>query len=325
MQKTEKQELPVLVVDLGGTKVITAIISPKGEVIARHDHPTLADEGPQSVVERMLSGIDYLLAQSNLSPSQLRAISIATAGIIDIENGIVTTSPNLPDWHNIPLKSIVGKKYKVTTFLINDADAAALGEHRFGAGRGLDNLILLTLGTGIGGGIIINGKLYHGPSGSAAEIGHTIVEVNGPKCRCGNNGCLETLASGTAIAREAVRRISLGAKSSLVEVVEGKIEDVTAEKVYLAAKGGDSLASEVIARAAHYLGISVVNLVNIFNPEMIIIGGSVAQMGDLLLEPVRQMVKERAFPLLAQSVRIVPAQLGNDAGIFGAAIFALEK
>ncbi len=325
MQKIEEQELPVLVVDLGGTKIITAIISDKGEIIARHYHPALAGEGPQSVIERMFSGIDHLLTQSNLSLSQLRAISIAAAGVIDIKEGVITESPNLPGWHNIPLKSIVEEKYKVTTFLINDADAAALGEHRFGAGRGLSNLVLLTLGTGVGGGIILNGKLYLGSSGSAAEIGHTIVDIDGPKCRCGNNGCLETLVSGTAMAEEAISRISQGGKSSLIEMVEGKIEDITAEKVYLAAKGGDSLALEVIARAAHYLGVSVVNLVNIFNPEMIIIGGSVAQMGDLLLKPVRQMVKEKAFPLLAQAVQIVPAQLGNDAGVFGAAIFALEQ
>jgi glucokinase len=325
MPKIEEKKLPVLVVDLGGTKIITAIISPLGEIIARQYQPTLADEGLQLVIERLLSGIDHLLRQSNLSLSQLSAISIAAAGIIDLKNGIITESPNLPGWHNIPLRNIIEEKYKVTTFLINDADAAALGEHRFGAGRGLNNLILLTLGTGIGGGIIINGKLYLGSSGSAAEIGHMTVEVNGERCRCGNIGCLETLASGTAMAKEAISRIRQGSKSSLSEMVGGKLEDITAEKVYLAAKGRDSLALEVIARAAYYLGIASVNLVNIFNPEMIIMGGSVAEMGDLLLEPVRQMVKERAFPLLSQAVRIVPAQLGNDAGIFGAAIFALEQ
>jgi len=324
MPKIEEKKLPVLVVDLGGTKIITAIISPLGEIIARNYQPTLASEGLQLVIERLISGIDHLLRQNNLSPSQLSAISIAAAGIIDIKKGIITEAPNLPGWRNIPLRSIVEERYKIPTFLINDADAAALGEHRFGAGRGLNNLILLTLGTGVGGGIIINGKLYLGSTGSAAEIGHTIVEVNGPKCRCGNIGCLETLASGTAIAEEAVSRIRQGSKSSLSEIMKGKIEDITAEKVYLAAKNGDSLALEVITRAAYYLGIASVNLVNIFNPEMIIIGGSVAEMGDLLLEPVRQMVRERAFPLLAQAVRIVPAQLGNDAGIFGAAIFALE-
>ncbi len=325
MPKIEEQKLPVLVVDLGGTKIITAIISHKGEVIARRYHPTLASEGPQSVIERILSGIDYLLTQSNLNLSQLSAISIAAAGVIDIKKGVITKSPHLIGWRNVPLRSIVEEKYKVTTFLINDADAAALGEHRFGVGRGLNNIILLTLGTGIGGGIIINGKLYLGSSGSAAEIGHMIVEVNGPRCKCGNNGCLEMLVSGTAVAREAISRISQGEKSSLTEMLKNKIEDITAEKVYLAAKSGDSLSLEVIDRAAYYLGIGVVNLVNIFNPEIVIIGGGMANMGDLLLEPVRQFVKGSAFQFLTQAVRIVPAQLGEDAGVFGAAVFALEQ
>ena len=325
MQEIEKHERPVLVVDLGGTKIITAIISHKGEMIAREYHPTLADEGVQPVIERILSGIDHLIKQSNISLSQLSAISIAAAGVIDIKNGVITESPNLPGWRNIPLRGVVEEKFKVTTLLINDADAAALGEHHFGAGKGLNNVVLLTLGTGIGGGIVINGKLYIGSPGSAAEIGHMIIEVNGPRCKCGNNGCLEMLASGTAVAGEAIVRISQGEKSSLTEMVEGKIEDITAEKVYLAAKDGDSLAMEVIARAAHYLGIGIVNLVNIFNPEIVVIGGGMSKMEDLLLEPVRQIVKERAFPFLAQSVRIVPAQLGSDAGVFGAAVFALEK
>ncbi len=324
MPKIEKQQPPVLAIDLGGTKIINAIISHNGEIIAKHDYPTLAAEGPQSIINRMISGIDQLLRQSVLSLAKLCAISIAAAGIIDIRNGIITGAPNLPGWHNIPLKSIIEEKCKIRTFLINDADAAALGEHRFGAGKGIDNLILLTLGTGVGGGIILNGRLYLGSSGSAAEIGHMVIEASGPKCSCGKNGCLEALVSGTAIAGEAVNRINQGVESSLVGMVEGKIEEITGEKVYLAAKSGDSLALEVIARAAYYLGIGVVNLVNIFNPEMIIIGGSVARMGDLLLGPVRKMVKEKAFPLLAQNVKIVPAQLGNDAGIFGAAIFALE-
>ncbi|MFC1949131.1 ROK family protein [Chloroflexota bacterium] len=325
MQETGKQRLPVLVVDLGGTKITAAIISPQMEIIARHNHPTLASEGPEAVIGRMFSGIDHLLEKSDLTPPQLGAISIADAGIIDIKRGLVTTSPNLPNWNNIPLKSIVEEKYGVTTFLINDADAAALGEHRLGAGKGLNTIILLTLGTGIGGGIIINGRLYLGPTGSAAEIGHMVIEASGPPCNCGKRGCLETFSSGTAIARDAINRIGNGEKSSLADMVGGDIEKITAEKVYLAAKDGDSLSLEVIAGAACYLGIGVANLVNIFNPEMVIIGGSVANIGDLLLDPVRQVVKEQAFGLLARTVRIAPALLGNDAGIFGAAIYAAEQ
>jgi len=324
MQET-KQGLPVLAVDLGGTKIITALISSEGQVMAREYTLTLADEGPQAVIKRIFSAIDSTLNLSNLDPSQLDSMSIAAAGAISIDKGVVTSSPNLPGWHDVPLRDIVNKKYSVNTFLINDASAAALGEHCFGAGKGTNNLILLTLGTGIGGGIIINGKLYNGSSGSAGEIGHMTIDVNGPRCRCGNIGCLEALASGTAVAREAIRRIKQGRRSSLNQMVEGKVENITAKKVGVAARDGDSLALEVISEAATYLGVGMVNLVNIFNPEIIIVGGGMAKMGDLLLEPAREVVRERACSLSAQMVRIVLAQLGDDAGAFGAAVFAFEQ
>ncbi len=325
IREIKKQERPVLAIDIGGTKIAMAIISEQGEVIARQTLPTLASEGPPAVIERILSGIDRLLKAGNLRPSQLSAISLATAGVIDIRKNLVTTSPNLPGWHNVPLRGIIAEKYRIPTYLLNDADAAALGEHHFRAGRRPNTLILLTLGTGIGGGIIIDGRLYLGSTGSAAELGHMVIDVNGPVCACGRNGCLEALASGSAVAREAISRVRRGGLSALIKMVDGKIENITAETVHLAAKEGDELASEVINQAAYYLGIGVVNLINIFNPEMVVIGGSMADMGDLLLQPVRQMVAERAFPLYSQTVQIVPAQLGNDAGLFGAAIFALEQ
>ena len=325
MQKTEKQKLPVLAIDLGGTKIITAIIANSGQVMAKEYYLTLADEGPQSVIERIFSAIDRLLSLRNIGSSQLASISIAAAGAINFDKGLITSSPNLPGWDAVPLRDIIKEKYRVITFLINDASAAALGEHRLGAGRGVSNLIYLTVSTGIGGGIIINGKLYFGQSGSAGEIGHMTIDVNGPRCNCGNTGCFEVLASGTAVAKEAIRRIRQGERSSLIEIVAGKIENITAEKVEVAARGGDSLALDIISRAAIYLGVGMVNLVNIFNPEMIIVGGGMAKMGDLLLNPARQVVKERAFQLSAQAVRIVPAQLGEDAGVLGAAIFAFEQ
>ena len=325
MQEIKEQGLPVLAIDLGGTKIIAAIISNQGRVITREYYLTLAEEGPQLVIKRTLSAIDRLLSLGKIDSSQLNSISIAAAGAIDFGKGLVTLSPNLPGWYDIPLRDLIKEKYRVNTLLINDASAAALGEHRFGAGKGVNNLILLTLGTGIGGGIIINGKLYSGPCGSAGEIGHMTIDVNGPRCSCGNIGCLEMLASGTAVAREAIKRIRQGERSSLTEIVEGKIESITAEKVEVAAQGGDSLALEVILKAANYLGVGLVNLVNIFNPEMIIVGGGMAKMGNLLLDPARQVVRERAFQLPAQAVRIVPAQLGDDAGVLGAAVFAFQQ
>jgi len=325
MHGIKQQELPVLAVDLGGTKIIAAIVSNQGRILAKEYCPTLADEGPQSVMNRIFSTVDRLLSAKSMDTSQLNSISLAAPGAIDLDQGLVTLSPNLPDWHDIPLRDIVKEKYRVSTFLLNDASAAALGEHHSGAGKGIKNLIYLTVSTGIGGGIIIDDKLYAGACGSAGEIGHMTIDINGPRCSCGNVGCLEMLASGTAVAREAIRRISQGEKSSLTDIMSGNIESITAEKVDIAARGGDSLAKEVISQAATYLGVGMVNLVNIFNPEMIIVGGGMAKMGDRLLDPARQVVMERAFPLLAQAVCIVPAQLGEDAGVLGAAVFARQQ
>ena len=324
MPQTRKRGLPVLAVDLGGTKIMTAVVSTDGRVLARERRLTLADEGPSVVIDRLFAALDDILRLENITPTRLGGISIAAAGAVDLERGLVTSSPHLPGWHDVPLKDMVQKKYRVDTYLLNDASAAALGEHRFGAGRGVKNLVLLTVGTGIGGGIIINGRLYQGSSGIAGEIGHMTVDVNGAHCTCGNTGCLETFVSGPAIAGEARRRINQGEKSSLIELVGSKIAEITAEEVGAAARNGDSLARSVIAETGAYLGVGLVNVVNIFNPEMIIIGGSVARLGDRLLDPARQVVKETAFRLAARTVRIVPARLGEEAGVRGAAVFTLE-
>ncbi|MFC1906372.1 ROK family protein [Chloroflexota bacterium] len=325
MQAIKKSGLPVLAVDIGGNKILTTIISNEGQVMAREYCLTLADEGFEGVINRIFSAIDHVFSQINIDLSQLDSISIAAAGAIDFKKGIITSSPNLPGWYDIPLRNIVKEKYEVNTFLINDANAAVLGEHHFGVGQEVNNLVLLTLGTGIGGGIIIDGRLYPGASGSAGEIGHMTIDINGPRCNCGNIGCLETLASGMAVAKEAIRRIGQGEESSLGKIVDGVVENITAEKVSIAAQGGDSLAAEVILRAATYLGVGMVNLVNIFNPEMIIIGGGMVKMGAPLLNLARQVVRERAFQLSAQAVQIVPAQLGDDAGVLGAAVFAFQQ
>jgi glucokinase len=322
---TNQSGAPVLAVDIGGTKIMTAVFSDDGRMLAKDVCPTLADEGLEAVIQRLFSAIDSLLSENDVVPSRLAGIGIAAAGIIDSGRGLITVSPNLPDWHDVPLKKIVAERYPVDTSLINDACGAALGEHRFGAGKGVHNLVLLTLGTGIGGGIVIDGELYEGASGSAGEIGHMIIDVNGPECGCGNRGCLEALASGVAIARDAVSRIKKGEKSSLVEMVRGEIESITAEQVGAAAQGGDSLALDVLSRAALYLGMGMVSLVNIFNPEMIILGGGMAELGALFVDPAKRVVAEEAFPVSAQAVNIVTAQLGNEAGVYGAAAYVLKQ
>ena len=316
---------PALAIDLGGTKIMAAIVSPDGRVISRNYCPTLAVKGTKEVIDRLSSAAEGVVTKAGLRFSELAGIVIAAAGALNAEKGVITSSPNLPGWHNVPLRDILADRLGIATYMINDASAAALGEHRFGAGRGLDNLVYLTVSTGIGGGIIIGGKLYTGANGSAGEIGHMIIEADGPQCSCGNSGCLEALASGTAVAAEAVKRIGQGEASSITELAKDASKTITAKTVALAARQGDYLACDVVAKAAYYLGIGLANVVNIFNPEMVIIGGGMSQMGDMLLKPARKVVKQRAFRLPAQTVRIVRARLGGDAGVIGAAISIFDQ
>jgi len=315
---------PILTVDLGGTKIATALISDGYQIIGRQYAATVADEGPDAVVRRMLNVINATLASAEVDCPSFSTVALASAGIIDVKEGIVTASPSLPGWHNIPLREMVERETGLECFLINDATAAVAAEHQLGVGKGLRNLLYVTVSTGIGGGIIVDGNLYSGTSGCAGEVGHMIIEANGPPCNCGNAGCLESLASGGAVAREARRRIASGENSLVLELAEGEPQNITAETVSAAAERGDSLSLEIISQTATYLGIGMANLVNIFNPEMIIIGGGLSKMGDMLFDPLRRTVAERAFPLPIGSVQIVPSQLGDDVSLLGAA-FCLMK
>lgn len=315
---------PILAVDLGGTKIRSAIALPDGKILSFREYLTQAVNGPDEVIRRMVSAINDILMRTNVRINDLQGVVIASAGILDVKNGIVTASPSLPGWHNIPLRNSLRERLGVDIHLINDANAAALGEHRFGAGKGLSNLIYLTVSTGIGGGIVIDGELYTGSDGCAGEIGHMVIEADGPQCNCGSFGCLEVLASGTAIAREMQRRIAEGGKSSLNEFAKCGVGNVTAEMVTMAARQGDTVACEVVDKAAYYLGIGIANVINIFNPEIVVIGGGVSKMGELLLKPTRKVVKQRAFELPAGRVRIVRSRLGDTAGIIGAVVFLSE-
>jgi glucokinase len=323
---TEKQQASIIAVDIGGSKILATAFTEDGHVLARDIVPTLAKEGVNRVISRVSSAIDKLLEQNITEIDRLGGIGIACAGGVDSERGIVVTpSPNLPDWSNIHLADILRGRFNTNTFIVNDASAAALGESRYGAGKGMKNIVLLTVGTGIGGGIIINGELYLGARGGAGEIGHMSIDINGPECGCGNLGCLEMMASGKAVTREAVNRIKHGEKSMMVEMVEEKIDNITMETIGIAAHSGDDLAKDIMDRGAYYLGVGIVNLVNIFNADMVIIGGGMSELGEMLIGPSRRMVKERAFSISSQSVRIVTAELGNEAGVYGAAAFVQDK
>lgn len=314
----------ILGVDLGGTKIATALATVQGKVLARGYSLVPAQTNPDAVIDSIFATIEETISAGESKP-QLLGIGVAAAGIVDSDAGKVVFSPNLPGWHNVPLRDVVQQKFGISTCLGNDATLAALGEWCFGVKKKVANLIYVTVSTGIGGGIIADGRLYTGTSGVAGEIGHMTIDVNGPRCKCGNIGCWETLASGTALAREAVKQIAQGVSSSMIDLVHGDMSKIDAKVVFLAAKQGDELARELISQLAYYFGVGLANLVNIFNPELILIGGGVAKMGDLLLQPAIKVVKERAFATPANAVDIRPALLGDDSSVLGAVAFVLDN
>jgi glucokinase len=315
----------ILGIDLGGTKILTAVTNSQGKMLSRDHSITPAQKGRAAVIQSILESAHRALEQAGIAISALTAIGVGAPGISNPETGILFTSPNLPGWRDVPLRDIIQERLGKKTFLINDANAAALGEFYFGAARGARNFIYITISTGIGGGIVIDGKIYGGAIGAAGEVGHMTIDDDGPICNCGNRGCWETLASGTALAREARHRIEEGVRTSILEYAGGEVEEVTAEAIHKAAEQGDSLAKELIAWTGYYVGVGLVNLINIFNPELIVIGGGLSNIGDMLLEPAFEVAGERAYKEAFQTVRFASAELGRNSGVLGAAAFALRE
>ncbi len=310
-------------IDLGGTKINTALVDAAGRIISQDYRETRAAEGPTAVVERMVDAAFRVIAGAGIVPTRVRAVGVGAPGPIDSRVGTVVAPPNLPGWVNIPLGEQIARALALPTFLENDANAAALGEHRFGAGRGARHMVYVTVSTGIGGGFIFDGRLYSGATGGAAEVGHMTILPRGPHCGCGRRGCLEALASGTAIAREGRELVARGIVTRLAELAGGDPANVEARLVAQAAMEGDVEAQEIIDEAMMYLGLGMANLVNLLNPEVLVIGGGLTNMGETLFEPVRRTVRERAFRTAAEAVRIVPAELGDNAGVLGAAAVAM--
>ena len=319
-----KQEV-YLGIDLGGSKILTAVVDRRGEILSRDYRVTPASEGPDAVVREVMKSATSVLVPLGIAMKELVAIGIGAPGISDPVTGVIFTSPNLPGWCNVPLRDIVARESGVLSYLINDANAAAMGELYFGAARGMRHMVYVTVSTGIGGGIIIDGELYSGSVGTAGEIGHMSIDANGPRCQCGNTGCWEVLASGTALADRARQQIKDGAKTSILQCAGGDWEKVTAPVIQAAAEQGDPLAGELIAKTGYYLGVGLANLINIFNPELIVIGGGLTNIGEPLLGPAFKVAGERAFKESYQAVRFALPELGADAGVLGAAVFACQS
>jgi glucokinase len=294
-------------------------------MLSRDHSVTPAAKGPEGVIPAILASAERALEGASIGIDRISAVGVGAPGLADTEGGILFTSPNLPGWKDVPLRDILQEKFRKRSFLINDGNAAALGEYYFGAAKGTSHFIYVTISTGIGGGIVVDGKVLLGSKGMAGEIGHMTIADEGPPCHCGNRGCWEALASGTALAKAARKRIETGADTTILSIAEGKIDKVTAQTVQLAAEKGDPLANELILKTAYYFGVGLANLINIFNPEMIVIGGGLSNMGDRLLKPAYQVAEERAFKQAYRAVRFVRAALGRNSGVIGAAAFAFDE
>jgi len=315
----------VLGIDLGGTKIASAVVNDRGAVLARDQTATPAAQGPEAVTRALMASAVRALGQAGISITDLTSIGVGAPGLVNAATGIVHTSPNLPGWQDIPFRETLERVLGRQVFIINDAKAAAIGELYFGAGRGCRHFVYITISTGIGGGIIIDGEIYTGATGMAGELGHMVIDDKGPLCSCGNHGCWEMLASGAALAREARRRIESGASAAILDKAGGDIDKIDARVVHAAAQAGDALAIELIQRTAYYIGVGLANVVNIFNPERIVIGGGLANIGDMLLKPSYEEAGRRAFSQPFQAVRFVTAELGGDSGVIGAATYAREQ
>jgi glucokinase len=315
----------IIGVDLGGTNIVVGVLpmdGGTGDVLALRSEATEAQRGAKFVVDRITSMIEEarndVLSSQGGSTADFAGVGIGSPGPLDRKSGIVINTPNL-GWRNFPLRDLVANAVNLPAVLDNDANCATYGEWWLGVGRNVNTLVGLTLGTGIGGGIVLNGEIFHGVSDAAGEIGHTTIEANGRKCKCGNYGCLEAYASGPAIALRAVEGIESGAESMLPDLVDGRLEQISAATVYEAVVLGDVYANEVMRETAKFLGAGVANLINLLNPEMIVIAGGVTKAGDHLFLPLKAEVRRRAFRSAMEACQICAAALPGTAGVIGAA------
>jgi glucokinase len=317
-------------VDLGGTSINVGVIPyDGGEVLGVRSMPTNSDHGAKFVVDRMVAMIrgsmEDASREAGISEDGIIGIGLGSPGPLDRKTGTVIETPNL-GWRNFPLRDLISNSIGLPAELDNDANCATIGEWWMGAGKGTRTLIGVTLGTGIGGGIVLDGRVFHGAADVAGEVGHMTIDSTGRKCKCGNYGCLEAYASGPAIAARALEGLETGETSLLPSLVGGDLSRVTAETVYEAIIAGDLYAKEVMRETAKFLGAGLANLINLLNPEMVVISGGVTRAGEHLFEPLRAQIRRRAFRHAEESCRIVSTELSGMAGVIGAAyMFRVER
>ena len=304
-------------IDLGGTQLRVAVANDRGRIKTVVRHPTEAARGKRHVIDRIVKAVAEALSNDGTPASRVHVLGLGMPGPLDPARGLVISPGNLPGFRNVPLNRILTRATGIRSFIHHDAHLAALGEYRDGAARGARDLIYMTVSTGIGAGIMLRGELYAGAHGIAGEIGHIVVQRDGPRCTCGNYGCVEAIASGTGITR-AARELAPRTPSSALH----GIDNPTAEDVTRAARAGDALAISILENAGAYLGIALGTLINLFNPELIVLGGSVLKSGRHLLQPMRRSMVASSWKASRRGLRIVRPALGGDAGLIGAVEFA---
>jgi glucokinase len=311
-------------VDLGGTNLRFGLVREDEKIISRRRTGTMAAEGVDIVLERLTGGIQTLARKAEADGMKIAGIGIGVPGIISAKDGIVRVSPNLPGWEDIPLRARLMESFPYPIHVENDANAYALGEYWFGAGKGSSCMVCITLGTGVGGGIILGGDIWRGADGMAGEVGHITVNPDGPLCPCGNRGCLERYSSATAVIEMAGAAVA-GRGNTALKGLKKVGLPITAEAVADAAKKGDRVACRIFAEAGKYLGIAIADLINLLNIECVVIGGGMAGAWDLFIGPLKEEVSSRAFKIPAKRCRIVRGRLKDEAGILGAAGLALKS
>jgi glucokinase len=326
MEKETKKEIFMkkrIGIDVGGTNVKIALVDENGKIIYSNSVPTYAKMGYEYTVNNIKQAIKDLMKETSTDSSSIDGIGFDFPGQVDYKTGVVKLAPNIPGWVNVPIAQMIEEEFHIPTKIDNDVRCAALGELKFGAGRGCENFICMTVGTGIGSGLVINGKLVRGASNAAGELGHIKLQMkDGPICGCGDTGCLEAFASGPAIVAMAQDYIKGGKAAKFSEMAaDGEITPYIVAK---AAEQGDPIAKRIFEIVGEYIGLGLSSVINLLNPEKVIIGGGVAESGELLLAPIRRTVKERTMVVAGNAVEIVPAELGNSAGVIGASMLIDE-
>ncbi len=312
-------------IDLGASHLTGIITDFQASILSRHELEFSYGKSKDDIVEETKKLITQLIKDTKIDKRKILGIGFIVPGVIDQKNGICRYAANIKGWRDVPMRRILEGTFSVSTYLESSSWAMALAERWFGNGRKKNNFIFLDLGIGIGCGIINQGKLHYGATLSAGDIGHTIVEIGGRKCRCGNRGCLETVASGAAIPQIVRSELKAGKKSAISDMVNGRLSRITARTVSEAAKGGDGLAIDVLKNTGQYLGVAVANLINILNPSTIIIGGRLAKAGEPFLAPMKKSIKRYALRTSAEAVEFLQSGLGDDAGSLGAVTLVLNK